>query len=329
MGRLVTAAVALALAAAALGHAPVSVHYATSDSMEPTLGAGDVFLVVHGEVEVGDVALFHAPGREGLVTHRVVDETDDGYLTRGDANPSTDQAAGAPPVAPDEVVGRVATVGGAPLALSGAGPVVAAVAANRGLVAGGLAVVLVGLLSVDRRDDRDPRADLTTARAFFRPFLAMAAALMVTVVVVGAATAPVAVVHVADPAVAADEPAVVPTGEAARVSVPVETDRPPFTYHVVRAEGLSLSGYERTPTGVETTVAVEPRERPGTTSGTIRVYTYPAVLPRSVVAPLHAVHPVVGAGATALAMLVPPLALYALAFDPRELFRDGGREVRR
>jgi Peptidase S24-like. len=60
MPRLATLAVIAVLVAAALGHAPVSVHYATSDSMEPTIGEGDVFLVTEGSVEVGDVALFYS-----------------------------------------------------------------------------------------------------------------------------------------------------------------------------------------------------------------------------------------------------------------------------
>ena len=330
MSRLATLAVLAVLAAAALGYAPVSLHYATSDSMEPTVGEGDVFLVTDGQVDPGEVALFYSSEREGLVAHRVVEETDAGYVTKGDANPSTDQAGGAPPVSPDAVVGPLVTAGGAPLTLSGLDPLVETVAANRGLVAGGLAVLFVGLTTAERRRERDSRADLTTAAAFFRPFLAMGVAVMVTTVVVGAATAPVAVLHTDDPAVATDQRLAVETGSPATVTVPVETDRLPATYHVVEASGdLTVVGYEPTPTGVDTRATVEARATEGATTGQVQVYTYPAVVPRSVVVVLHGLHPVVGALGAAVTMLLPALALYWLVFDPRELFRDAPREARR
>jgi signal peptidase len=329
MSRLATLAVLAVLAAVVFGYAPVSVHYATSDSMEPTIGEGDVFLVTEGSVEVSDVALYYSSERDGLVAHRVVDETDAGYVTQGDANPSTDQAGGAPPVAPGEVVGPVVTVGGSPLTLSGLGPVVGVVATNRGLVAGALAVLLVGLLTMEGRSERDSRGDLTTAAAFFRPFLAMGVALMVTTIVVGAAAAPVAVLHTSDPAVAADQRLAVETGTAETVTVPVETDRLPMTYHVVEASGdLTVTDYELTTSGVDASVAVEALPSDGTTTGQIRVYTYPAAVPKALVVALHGLHPVAGAFGAAVTMLLPSLALYWLVFDPRELIRDGPREAR-
>jgi signal peptidase len=329
MSRALTLAVFAVLVAAALGHAPVSVHYATSDSMEPTVDEGDVFLVTEGSVEVGDVALFYSTQREELVAHRVVDETEAGYVTQGDANPSTDQAGGAPPVAPGEVVGPVVTVAGGPLTLSGVGPVVRYVAANRGLVAGALAVLLVGLTTATERSARGSRGDLTTASQFFRPFLLMAVAVMVTTVVVGAATAPAAVLHTDDPAVAAEERLAIETGAAETVTVPVETDRLPMTYHVVEATGdLTVTDYELTATGVDASVAVEARATEGATTGQIRVYTYPQVVPKPLVTALHELHPVAGALGAAVTMLLPILALYWLAFDPRELLRDAPREAK-
>jgi len=75
---------------------PVLLGFVTSESMEPTLETGDGFVAVPaaltGPVEEGDVVTFRAEEIQGggLTTHRVVDETDRGYITRGDANPFTD-----------------------------------------------------------------------------------------------------------------------------------------------------------------------------------------------------------------------------------------------
>ncbi|PSP79167.1 signal peptidase I [Halobacteriales archaeon QS_1_68_20] len=60
-------------------------------SMEPTMRGCD--LLVYGpadDVEVGDVVIFDAPWRDGLVIHRIVGETSQGYVLKGDANAAPD-----------------------------------------------------------------------------------------------------------------------------------------------------------------------------------------------------------------------------------------------
>jgi signal peptidase len=89
---------------------PVLLGFVTSGSMEPTIGTGDGFVslptAVVGPVEEGDVVVYRAEEIQGggLTTHRVVDVTDQGYITRGDANPFTDQDSGEPVVKPEQVV---------------------------------------------------------------------------------------------------------------------------------------------------------------------------------------------------------------------------------
>jgi signal peptidase len=89
---------------------PLLLSFVTSDSMEPTIDAGDGFVAiprpVAGPIETGDVVVYRAKHLHGggLTTHRVVDETAEGYITRGDANPSTDQAGPEPPVKDAQIV---------------------------------------------------------------------------------------------------------------------------------------------------------------------------------------------------------------------------------
>jgi signal peptidase len=86
--------------------------------MAPTMEPGDGFVAVPpaltGGVDEGDVVTFDAETIEGgrLTTHRVVGETSDGYTTRGDANPFSDQQVGEPPVPRDRVVAEALQVGG-------------------------------------------------------------------------------------------------------------------------------------------------------------------------------------------------------------------------
>lgn len=120
---------------------PVLLSYVQTGSMEPTLGAGDGFIAVpaavSGPVETGDVVVFdaHQLNGGGLVTHRVVGTTPEGhYITKGDANPFTDQDGGEPPVHEAQIVATALQVGGEVVVIPylGAG-VLAASAALEGL----------------------------------------------------------------------------------------------------------------------------------------------------------------------------------------------------
>lgn len=110
-------AVSFLVAGAILGQ-PVLLSYVETGSMEPTLSSGDGFIAipnaVAGSVEEGDVITFRAQTLHGggLTTHRVVGKTERGYITRGDANPFTDQDGGEPPVKDAQIVAQALQVGG-------------------------------------------------------------------------------------------------------------------------------------------------------------------------------------------------------------------------
>ncbi|MCA1814399.1 MAG: signal peptidase I [Halobacteriales archaeon] len=100
-----------------LGHPVVS--YVASESMLPTLHVGDVFLVnpLARDAAPGEVVLYQSVLRGMPAVHRVVGLQDGGLLTKGDANPGTDQAAGEPPVTPDRVLGVPLASGGSLLVI--------------------------------------------------------------------------------------------------------------------------------------------------------------------------------------------------------------------
>jgi len=112
---------------------PVLLGYVTTGSMQPTLEPGDGFVAVPealaGEIESGDVVTFRAEQIQGggLTTHRVVRETERGFVTRGDNNPFTDQDGGEPPVRRTDIVSVAWQPGGSVLAVPGVGTAVSAV----------------------------------------------------------------------------------------------------------------------------------------------------------------------------------------------------------
>ncbi|MCG1005607.1 signal peptidase I [Halorubrum lacusprofundi] len=97
---------------------PVLLSYVETGSMQPVLSPGDGFIAIPapiaGGIGVGDVVTFDAQEIEGggLTTHRVVEETERGYVTRGDNNPFTDQDGGEPVVQEADIVAKALTVGG-------------------------------------------------------------------------------------------------------------------------------------------------------------------------------------------------------------------------
>lgn len=61
-----------------------------SGSMEPVLSVGDVVIYKsRDEYEIGDVVIFHQD--DYFVTHRIVGETENGFITQGDANNTADK----------------------------------------------------------------------------------------------------------------------------------------------------------------------------------------------------------------------------------------------
>lgn len=106
------------LAGQVLGQ-PVLLSYVETGSMEPQLQPGDGFvaipMAVSGPIEPGDVIVFEAERLHGggLVTHRVVGETDQGFITKGDANPVNDQESSndEPPVQREQIVATALQIG--------------------------------------------------------------------------------------------------------------------------------------------------------------------------------------------------------------------------
>lgn len=71
-------------------------------SMEPTIKAGDLIIFKkQAEYSVGDIITFGLRGT--CVTHRIIDKTESGFITQGDANNTPDLST----VPSDEILGEV------------------------------------------------------------------------------------------------------------------------------------------------------------------------------------------------------------------------------
>ena len=101
---------------------PVLLSFVTSPSMSPTIQEQDGFVAipeqVTGEFEEGDVIVFEAEEIQGggLTTHRIVGETEKGYITRGDGNE--------PPVTDGQIVAVAWQPGGKVVTIPALGTVI-------------------------------------------------------------------------------------------------------------------------------------------------------------------------------------------------------------
>lgn len=295
----------------ALPGTPVQLSYVYSDSMEPTIAEGDGYVLVPaGSVSAGDIVTFRSDAREEFITHRVVAVVDDGYLTRGDGNAATDQAAGHPVVRDADVVGSVLTVGGTPVVVPRLAGIATVVAAYWPV---GLLAVLLG----DRLLDGSPRArDVSRVRDLTVPLAVAAVLSSAAVVAYGAPTYSLSLVAVESGTAGGQ---LVTVGERATRTIDI-TAGAPFTYQFVEGSGVTVLGVATTSDPPTATVAVPPQSDPGGYAATVATYHYPAVLPYGITYALHEVHPLAAALASLLALVAPLGAVHWLTTDGRTPF---------
>lgn len=309
---------------------PIELSYATSGSMEPTIHRGDGYVVVPAnDVEPGNIIMFRQIDGEGFVTHRVVEQTDEGYWTRGDANPTPDQAAGHPPVSSDRIVGTALTVGGTPLTLPLVGPVAKAVSDHFVAIVAGL--VAAGAALEVRRNQRT-RSRRTHVRVGGVIIAVAVGCLLISSLFVLASVQhrPLPADGGADRADGADT-----AGSATQTyEVQVLTSRlTDSTFAatgarvvrttVVGSSSRSLFGVSnlRRDQTVRVTVRIPSDSEGGGDAPTLSVYPYPTVLPERASEWGHRIHPLVPTLASAVAVFGPILGAAWLLVDPRRPLR--------
>ncbi|QLD86261.1 signal peptidase I [Natronomonas halophila] len=287
---------------------PLQLSYVYSDSMEPTIGQGDGYIVgPAGDITAGDIITFDSESRGEYVTHRVVAVTDDGYITQGDNNPSTDQAVGHPVVTDESVVGTVLAVRGQPIVIPGLAGIASALSTYWPL--GVLAVLLGGGLI-----ERNPRArDLVRVNDLMTP--------LVFTAVVGTALAlayAVPTYTMAFTAVVTDDGGgrIIAVGESATRSFEVAAG-PRFTYQFVEGSGVTVLDVVANGDTADVEIEVPAQSTGGLYEATVTTHYYPAVLPYRLVSGLHAIHPVAASFASIGTIVAPLYAVHRLVVDGR------------
>ncbi|NHN41807.1 signal peptidase I [Halorubellus sp. JP-L1] len=323
----VAVVVLLSLVVGGIVGQPVLLGYVETGSMSPTLDAGDGFVAVPqaiaGSVDEGDVVTFRAKELHGggLTTHRVVEETPRGYVTRGDANPFTDQDGAEPLVKEPQVVAQALQVNGRVVAIPHLGTAVETASAAVGAVQAWIARLtgsesLLGTQGVaylvfaasalvyafDVFVGGGSGRSVGRSRARGDGVSARLVVLALVAVVVASATAAMVVpsgVHehgVVSAETDGPGPGVIPAGERENATVALGNGGfvPTHVFLEPASEGVSVTP-ERTTLDARsqtnaTVIFAAPPET-GYYRRYVAEYRYLAVLPRSTVATMHAVHP--------------------------------------
>lgn len=361
---LVVAAVLAMLVGQLLGQ-PILLGFVVTGSMAPTLDPGDGFVAVPpaaaGEINEGDVVTFDARELEGggLTTHRVVGETEEGYVTRGDANPFTDQDGPEPPVQESQIVAvawqfngevvRIPYIGTAALAFQGAMlslvGFLSGVPGLSGLGDGDIGSVMtalgVGLLlySFVSGAVSSDRGGQSRSRSRDRTMNATVVLVVILLLILVPATASMVLpsgtneLTIVSSESPSEDPSVIERGESQTIEYNVSNDG--FVPQVVIIEPAS--------TGVdvsETTLVVSRGESLGTTATihapdetgvyfrAISERQYIQLLPLSVIVALHDIHPFVAIAAIDLVIVAVVTGVFVLAVGLQPLrFRSRGRNL--
>ncbi|MFB6135000.1 MAG: S26 family signal peptidase [Halanaeroarchaeum sp.] len=318
-------AVVAALLVGQLLGTPVLFGYVETGSMAPTLEPGDGFVAVPsaiaGPPEEGDVVTFRAEELQGggLTTHRIVGETERGYITKGDANPFTDQAGDEPPVKKAQIVAYALQVNGHVVVIPHLGTAVtgmreaftsvqrrlAILTGMRSFLGGqGVAYLLLGLslalyvvdLFVDegrdrtRSRDRDDGLDGRLVVAGLALLLVVSATAAMTV---PAGTQSFGVVSAE---FESERPTVIPAGESSTLEYRIPNGGlvPVHAYVVPASEGVAVEPTHQYVPGRATRSTSVTLQAPAETGYYRRFVTehrYLALLPSGVIDSLYRLHP--------------------------------------
>ncbi|WP_456371044.1 signal peptidase I [Geoglobus sp.] len=171
---LISSAAGLAL------NRPVLFSYAISESMEPTIGVGDLFFInPFSKGGVGDIVVFRMG--DMYVVHRVYAMEGGAYITKGDNNIATDQQGGKnPPISEEDVIGSVVTFSGSPITMPKAGAVIDALHSNSLILAG----ILISLAFVAFGKSEKKKKDRKKVKVSAGLFYGVASSILILAVVI-------------------------------------------------------------------------------------------------------------------------------------------------
>ena len=322
---------------------PAPIAFVETGSMAGTIDPGEGFIGIPaplaGEPSVGDVVTYRAQSIQGggLTTHRIVDITEAGYETQGDANSVTDQANGEPYVTDPQIElvvlqlnGEVVTIPGVGTAARAGSGVLSTIAtaigvsgtpgANTGLALGVAGLLIVGAAyaydlftgSATRELRRSTRRwSVVDSRLILLALLIALSLPILSVMAVPSGTTEITIISAEFES--PDDPTIIEAGETSESTSRVEAG-PIIPRTIVlepRTDGVQFADrvLQVSPGGTaETTLILSAPTETGSYIRARSEHHYIGILPSSVIVALHDIHPFV-AMTTITGLLLSPIAV--------------------
>lgn len=350
---------------------PIVLGFVLTGSMNAApanMAPGDGFIAVPpslaGDIEQNDVVTFEAQQLQGggLTTHRIVGETDQGYITRGDANPFTDQDGSEPPVQESQIKAVALQLGGDTVVIPQIGLVVLALqdafaAASSALsqvpglggLAGGNAgslMVLIGLLLLgysvlaeaggettrrpSRNDQSRDRRGQTSAVLVLIIILLLITVPATASMLIPSGTDDITIVSSQTPS---SDPTVIERGGSVEYTYNFTNDGaiPRIATVTAASTGVDVAQpalvAERGKTA-STIVTIHAPEETGAYVRSVSEWQYVRFLPIPVILSLHAIHPFAAVAGINAVIITTVTAVYVFAVGLKPFrFRNRDREL--
>ena len=344
---------------------PLLLGFVETGSMAPTLEAGDGFVAMPpslaGEVQEGDVVTFDAQELQGggLTTHRVVEVTDEGYVTQGDANPFTDQDGDEPIVSDAQIVAVAYHSGEDPVRIPYLGllfmgiqsifasigdgfagiPILSTLAGfgiGNVFVAMGIILLVYAFMADVSSGKKSRTRSRSRARGYLKAWVILVVILAFILVPVNASifmqSGPIGmdVISATSPS---DNPNVIQRGtsEVRTFAMPNDGFIPLVSFIEPGSQGVSVdqSTFPLSPGEEgEANITVTAPDETGYYVRYIEQWTYPMVLPPALLATLHGVHPIVAVLAINVTIAGLVIIVFALSVGFKPVRMDSrGRDV--
>lgn len=337
---------------------PILLAYVETGSMAPTMQPGDGFIAVPAAVtpppEHGDIIVFEAQELHGggLTTHRVVNRTEAGYITRGDANPFTDQAGVEPPVSESQIVAEALRINGEVVVIPDLGTGIRTIQESLSGVAGlitatlsigvlfesagtaqslvwiGIGVIGVGVIAdavtSNRRTSRsERRSNYIKTSTFLLGLVLIVITPATASMVLSSGTTSFDIVSSQAPN---EDPFVIGVGDEATIKYRMLNDGfiPVLTVIEPNHPDLSVKRSVFIVPGQSaevTLLTVQAPESTGAYSRSISEWRYIPILPRSVILFLHGIHPYIAMAVIDIVLVILALSvgLVTIGLQPLRL----------
>jgi signal peptidase len=311
LGALVVIGIALAiLGVGSVSQSAPNISYVYSGSMEPVIHTGDGFIVIPvSQIKIGDIVLYRPLKLEAaLITHRIISIDSNGYGTKGDASPSSDQEAGEPLVTSDRIIGKVLVLNGSVFTISKLGLFVSGlqelIGSNTALVSStlissGVMIILWNLLFPKKKRKSRRRWRL---RDVYQGAAILISGILVLSILMGSSMQTVNYLVSDSPGTDGLQ---VTTNQAGEVIGTVKNSSLfPVANYVSGILPLktTLKSEIISPFSSRTfMISVDPQKDIGWFQGYVRVYNIPTVLPLKVLDVLFQMSPYIALGAVAIA----------------------------